>query len=576
MMIGPRERILTAFGRPPGGVATTSNVSRPRSWAVNRVGGASSELDARFYRSIRFKLTAWYASVLILVLVASGLVLQTLLARALDRDVEARLLAAQTEIGEQIEVVPAQVGVPGQSPRTKWKPQGPNFDAMLLSGLWVSIYDPETNGFDETAGALSEVPADLNEAIREQDLLAITSDRFATVDIGGVQTRVLAQPIKSPEEDGEETVVGIVLIGDSIGSHDRIMDVTNQVLQLAGIIGIALATWGGWLLAGRAFSPVERLTRTADAIGSSDTNVSLSRRLEVPPTGDELSRLAMTFNAMLDRIEKAFTAQRRFVSDASHELRTPLTSIRGNVDVLQRQLRSGRPVDPVDMSDALGDVQRESARMGRLIEDLLVLARNDVAGLGYLLKPEPVSLDVIANEAYKTASALVRGQDLSLRARDEVMIHGDGDRLIQVMLILIDNALRHTAAGGSVELRVGRAVDARQNVTCALIEVEDTGGGISIDHLPHLFERFYRIESARSRPSGGTGLGLSIALAIVRGHHGWIDVESAPNQGTTFSVWLPLIEYVSDASGLAGAIPGTAASLPAGEAPASRERIASD
>jgi len=183
--------------------------------------------------------------------------------------------------------------------------------------------------------------------------------------------------------------------------------------------------------------------------------------------------------------------------------------------------------------------------MGRLIEDLLVLARNDAAALGYLLKPEPVSLDVIANEAFRTASALVKGQRLTLTTRDEVMVHGDGDRLVQVMLILIDNALRHTPAGGSVELRVGRAVDEREDIPCALIEVEDTGQGISVDHLPHLFQRFYRIETARSRPSGGTGLGLSIALAIVRGHHGWIDVETAPDRGTTFSVWLPLIEFTS-------------------------------
>jgi signal transduction histidine kinase len=542
-MVGLRERILP--GRGPSvtaGTAARDAAAEARA-SANHFQAQSDVLNARFYQSIRFKLTAWYASVLILVLIASGLALQMLLERALDADVEQRLLLAKEEIVDQTELIPGQVGVqPGEQTRHIWDAR-PNFDSMLLSGLWVSIYDPQTDDFDDTAGALREVPSDLDAALRDQGLLNLSSYRFATVEVGDSKTRVLAHPLFTPTDAGENTPIAVILIGDSLGSQDRIMHLINQVLQIAGALGIALAAWGGWILAGRALSPVERLTRTADAIASSDGNVSLSRRLDVPLTGDELSRLAMTFNAMLDRIEAAFTVQRRFVSDASHELRTPLTSIRGNVEVLQRQLRSGRPIDPEDLAEALGDVQRESARMGRLIEDLLVLARNDVAGLGYLLKPEPVSLDVIANEAYKTASALVKGQRLSLQTRDEVMVHGDGDRLVQVMLILIDNALRHTPAGGSVELRVGRAVDERENIPCALIEVEDTGQGISIEHLPHLFQRFYRIESARSRPAGGTGLGLSIALAIVRGHHGWIDVESAPDRGTTFSVWLPLIEY---------------------------------
>lgn len=546
-MIGLRERLLPGNGRNHTTDVASRRHGRTKSRVVQeRFRAQGNDLDARFYRSIRFKLTAWYASILILILVASGLALQMLLARALDDDVEQRLRAARDEILEQTDVVPSQVGVaPGNQTREIFDADPPDLDSILLSGLWVSIYDSELADYEETAGALSEVPPKLNAAIRNEGLLDIGTNQFTSLDIDGTRNRVLAQRILVSTDTGDVSTGKVILIGESLGSQDRIMSLIDQVLQIAGAIGIALAAWGGWLLAGRALSPVERLTRTADAIGSSDGRVSLSRRLDVPRTGDELSRLATTFNAMLDRIEAAFMVQRRFVSDASHELRTPLTSIRGNVDVLQRQLRSGRTIAPGDMAEALGDVQRESARMGRLIDDLLVLARNDAAGLGYLLKPEPVSLDVIANEAYKTASALVNGQRLSLQARDAVMVHGDGDRLVQVMLILIDNALRHTPAGGSVELRVGRATDERENLPCALIEVQDSGQGISIDHVPHLFQRFYRIESARSRPSGGTGLGLAIALAIVRGHHGWIDVETATGQGTTFSVWLPLIEYIS-------------------------------
>lgn len=562
-MIGLRERILPERGRNDPAKAAPRQPMRVDSRAdEERFRAQSSDLDARFYHSIRFKLTAWYASILILVLVASGLALQILLTRALDADVDQRLLLAENEIVSQTNIFMGQEGTRrgSEPPREELLAFTPKLTNLQLSGLWVGVYIPETGEFQEAVGALSQVPLDLNAAIRQQNLLDVRSTQFGTVVVDDSKTRVLAHPFIDPA-DG--TIVKIVLIGESLGSQGRIMTQIDQVLQIAGAIGIAMAAWGGWLLAGRVLSPVERLTRTAVAIGSSDGRVSLSRRLEVPQTGDELSRLATTFNTMLDRIEAAFMVQRRFVSDASHELRTPLTSIRGNVDVLQRQLKSGRAIAPGEMAEALGDVQRESARMGRLIDDLLVLARNDAAGLGYLVKPEPVSLDVVAREAYRTATALVEGQRLSLQTRDEVMVHGDGDRLVQVMLILIDNALRHTPAGGSVELRVGRATDERENVPCALIEVEDSGQGISIDHVPHLFQRFYRIETARSRPSGGTGLGLAIALAIVRGHHGWIDVETAPGQGTTFSVWLPLIEYISANPDPAGSLAARPA-LPSG------------
>lgn len=564
-MIGLRERLLPGHGRnDTAAMASRQPMQRDSRSDEERFLAQSNDLDARFYHSIRFKLTAWYASILILVLMASGLALQILLARALDGDVEKRLLAARDDIIAQTDPVTSQVGAQrGGQTRVIFDADPPELGSILLSGLWVSIYDSELADYEETAGALGEVPPELNTAIRNEGLLDITTNTFTSLDIDGTTNRVLAQRIYVTTDAGTVSTGKVILIGESLGSRDRITSLINQVLQIAGAIGIALAAWGGWILAGRVLSPVERLTRTADAIGSSDGRVSLSRRLEVPQTGDELSRLAMTFNAMLDRIEAAFMVQRRFVSDASHELRTPLTSIRGNVDVLQRQLKSERALAPGELAEALGDVQRESARMGRLIDDLLVLARNDAAGLGYLLKPEPVSLDVIANEGYRTASALVNGQRLSLQTRDEVMVHGDGDRLVQVMLILIDNALRHTPQGDSVVLRVGRATDERENLPCALIEVEDSGQGISIDHVPHLFQRFYRIESARSRPSGGTGLGLAIALAIVRGHHGWIDVETAPGQGTTFSVWLPLIEYISADSDPAGSSPARPA-LPSG------------
>ena len=202
------------------------------------------------------------------------------------------------------------------------------------------------------------------------------------------------------------------------------MPLFNQLLRTAGAGGVLLATWGGWLLAGRALSPVNKITSTADAIArQGDAQESLSTRLEVNESGDELARLAITFNAMLERIERAFRAQRRFVADASHELRTPLTAIRGNVDVLLRHASSGRELEPDDLQESLGDMKRESARMARLIDDLCCWREQTPKGSATWSGGAGLA-EVIAREAFRTAESLATGQ----RLPDDppaLMIYGD-------------------------------------------------------------------------------------------------------------------------------------------------------
>lgn len=516
----------------------------------------ADHFGAPFYRSIRFRLTAWYALILIVVIVTFGLVMRTLVIRALDDDVDGRLLAASREVAaivdRSIEQRGGQLDASGNIDfRQTFKINVGELDSMLLSGLWIGIFDSNSNTVQiPSASALIVVPKDLTAALDESQVLKAREDTYRTIEVSGTRTRVYVHLVTMPNAEGNRETIGAVLVGEPLGARGVIIELVNNVLLIASIAGIALAGWGGWLLAGRALAPVERITRTADGIANSQGVVSLSRRLDVPNTGDELSRLALTFNAMLDRIEAAFNAQRRFVSDASHELRTPLTSVRGNVDVLLRQHKSGRPGDPDDVAEALGDVQRESARMGRLIEDLLTLARTDISGVGYILKPGVVSLDVLAAEAFKTASSLPHEQTMTLSANEPVTMDGDGDRLVQVMIILLDNARRYTPPEGTIELRVTRAIDEQEGVACARIAVRDTGPGIPAEHLPHLFDRFYRADHSRARAGGGTGLGLSIALAIVRGHGGWIDVETGDGEGTTFSVWLPLVAEAGDADGI--------------------------
>ena len=311
------------------------------------------------------------------------------------------------------------------------------------------------------------------------------------------------------------------------------------MLIVLSLAGLALAIVGGWLLAGRALRPVDRVTATAAAIAAGDGSAaSLATRLTVPASRDEIARLAATFNAMLDRLEASFRAQQRFVADASHELRTPLTAIRGNVEVLARQIAalgsapSGTPRDG-DFQAALDDIQRESARMGRLLDELLFLAREDATVIANY-RIGSVRLDEVARDAGRTAAALATGQAVDVIAPAPVTVEGDADRLHQLILILLDNGLRHTAPGGRVTVAVTPLAAGSVRLT-----VDDDGEGIAPEHLPHLFDRFYRADGARGRDTGGTGLGLAIARAIARAHGGEIAVDSRPGDGSHFSIDLP-------------------------------------
>lgn len=501
------------------------------------------QFDAPFWKSIRFRLTAWYAAVLVIIIVALAVSLHLLLVRALRTDAESRLGNAVLELKSNINVTEMTGPQDSTCGIQNYRITSDGVDSIQLSGVWFRVYDNcQRLASVDGAGISSTIPVDLATALESGDVFQVESNTLRSIKVDGVDFLVLIAPFQAEPSPGiTGPTAGWFVVGEPIGARDNIIGLIDQVLRLFGVLGVALAVWGGWLMAGRALAPVDRITESAGSIGSQDGSVSLSQRLAVPDTGDELSRLALTFNDMLDRIEEAFNVQRRFVGDASHELRTPLTSVRGHVDVLLRQLNSNRAtIGKEDIVEELQVVQVESARMSRLIEDMLVLARTDSANQGDLLKMQEASLEVLAQEAFRTVSHLATGQELRLTIEEPVTLQGDGDRLVQVMIILMDNAIRHTPAGAEIELRVGRDIDPVEGEWCATIRVSDAGAGIGGEHVPHLFERFYRAENARSRASGGTGLGLSIALAIVRGHRGWIDVDTAPGQGTVFTVWLPL------------------------------------
>jgi two-component system OmpR family sensor kinase len=324
------------------------------------------------------------------------------------------------------------------------------------------------------------------------------------------------------------TVFGVVQVGESLAPlGSTLRSVVLEMLLIAPFV-LLLGTIGSYWLATHAFAPINRLTRTARRIEAGD----LHERVPVPRSKDEVQSLALTFNEMIERLDKAFKRQRRFVADASHELRTPVAAIRSLTDVV---LARSTPVDPEEYKAILRDVNSEAERLGHLISDLLALARTDENP--ELLEREPVRLDLLAADVAATMEPLATERDITLEvvAHGTATVLGDEVRLIQVIMNLIDNAITYTNAGGNVKLEV----EVHDNN--AYLTVRDTGIGIAAEHLEHIFERFYRVDPARSRAAGGTGLGLAIVEQIVHAHGGKIAVESKPGQGTTFTVALPLL-----------------------------------
>ncbi len=309
-----------------------------------------------------------------------------------------------------------------------------------------------------------------------------------------------------------------------LGQLDASIQAFRLTLPILGLSGLFVALLGSWAIAGRALRPIANMISTAQTITLSH---DLSRRIESPANHDELDRLATTFNEMLASLEIAYQTQQRFVADASHELRAPLTAIQGNVELLRRQ----RSMSDADREEALAELERESARLSRLVADLLMLARADA---GIALKRCPLDLDAIVLDAFREARHLSRGQILKLDPFEPARVEGDEDRLKQLLLILLDNALKYTPTTGTVTLglrRCGMDVE---------VLVRDTGIGIPPEDLPHVFERFYRADPARNRDLGGTGLGLPIARWIAEQHEGEVRLESQPGEGTKAMVRMPL------------------------------------
>ena len=304
------------------------------------------------------------------------------------------------------------------------------------------------------------------------------------------------------------------------------------------LVGLVPATGAAWLVTRRALAPLSRIAQRASRVTAGD----LSVRMGTVRSHDEIADVAIAIDAMLDRLEGAFAAQRRFVHDASHELRTPLTIARGH---LETALVPGR--EPAELDAAVRVAIAELDRMGRLVESLLRLART---GADDPPAREPVDVGELADRVVER-SRVLGDRAWSVDAAPGAVVEGDAGAIEQVLLNLVSNAVRHTAAGQAIEVRIDAAAG---SVT---VEVADSGEGIDPALLPTLFDRFTRADAARGRDTGGAGLGLAICRAIVEAHGGTIAAASAPGRGATFTVELPRM-----------AVPGRAPSMRAVSPPA--------
>lgn len=473
--------------------------------------------------AIRWRLTVWYTVVVALTLTVFSLGIYWYLGNSLMRDVDALSEERAVQVEERIaqwmrEEQATAAGLLDPVQTEQLRRQGvlvASFDPFQTPGVGVRVWDTYGHLLDASEGW-----ADTTRLVDYQPII------FALH--GRTHRYVL------PTEDGpfysyshpaffvNGRPAAVVQIMTSLQGYHSAIDRLARLLASGTVLVTALAFFTGAALARQALKSIDTINRTARQIsGAGD----LVRRVPNQGPADEIGRLIDTVNDMLDRIQALFDNQRRFLADVSHELRTPLTTIRGEVDLMKR---TGRLDE-----EGLAAIHAESERMARLVDDLLLLERADQAAAEMQL--QPVDLDTLLLEVFHQARRLAGSERaVTLGHEDAATVMGDRDRLKQLMLNLVQNALSHTPAGTRVTLSLYRDSDH------ARVVVADDGPGIPAADLGHVFDRFYRADKARSRSRGGSGLGLAIVQWIVKAHGGDVAVASEAGRGATFTVRLPL------------------------------------
>lgn len=460
------------------------------------------------FRTLRVRFALWVASLLLLALTAFGIFVYFSLAQGLAASIDdsLRLSASQAIAAVNVEN--------GDLNFSDSIPGGSTASALLERGLTIRILDPSGQVI-QAFGPYRTLPVtaeSLAAARNQQSVFATLTDPIEQELI-----RFYTTPIVEIDQ-----VVGVIQVAQSLDSVQETLDRLLTALFIGGPLLVIVAAFGGYFLAARALAPIDHITRTARRIAGSVEH--LSARLNLPASDDEVGRLATTFDAMLAQLEDSFKRERRFTADASHELRTPLAAMQAILSVVREARRA-----PEDYEQALADLSEEADRLRALTEDLLHLARGDTQQVP---AHETVNLSTLLMDVTDSLRPLAEAKMLTLACNipDGLSLFGDTDGLIRLFVNLIDNAIKYTPAGTIT-------LSAQADPDRLRVIVADTGIGLSPEHLPYLFDRFYRVDASRTRR--GAGLGLAIALDIARAHGGTIEARSVVSAGSSFTVLLP-------------------------------------
>lgn len=549
-----------------GGVATTASTSGADAaglWPAMRRALAPARRVARWSprasdgvgpwwtRSLRVRLVLWQGALIALVLGVFGLVVYALTANSLQEG-NAAAIRAEARIAN----VDLERSLLRQPPYWPDQLALPVVDTYHDPGVGVLVVDRAgKQHYQSESGPTPNLP--LPNAVLES--VRAGQVRWYTAAVSGDHVQSEALPIYAPgAQHTPDNIIGVLVTAKTLHDTETALGVLRALLVLAGLGALGGALIGGWIVATGLLHPLLDVAATARTIARSAASgtriVGLSQRVRQPRGHDELAYLVRAFNTMLTALEGALATQRRFTADASHELRAPLTTIQGNLGLL---LNRGEELPPQEQRAMLTDAHAESLRLGLLVNDLLALARADVASdvvsepatattthapgerPAQLVDLDRIVLDLVRRfRGRRPAEPLA--PKLEIAHIEPVRLRGDEDGLRRLALILLDNAMKYTPAD---KKSGGRGRDAVVSVSLrrqdgqAILRVRDTGIGIDAGDLPHVFEPFYRADRARGRQ--GTGLGLSIARSLADQHGGAITVESTPGLGSTFTVTLP-------------------------------------
>lgn len=465
--------------------------------------------------TLRTRLTFLYASLLAIVILMFSAATSMILNWTLRNQVDDTLTEAIDDV-HNFAVVSLVPLTANSSPQPE-EGTPPQINNLSQPGLFVQIwlYDTQTSLPQHFWSSQSLRMTGRTEAL-DPDALYLNYEVRRDIMVDNNHMRVATRPLVINNQ-----LYGYIQAASSLRTVDAAIDRLLKIMLIGGTIALLTSLLVGDFMTRRALRPVDIIAQTAQQITAAD---DLSRRIPYDGPPDELGQLTRTFNDTLERLERLFNAQRRFVADVSHEMRTPLTTIQGNIELMRRFGYD---------EEAMEAIESESKRMSRLVGDLLLLAKADAGRLS--LEKSKVDLDTLVLEVYNQAHLLGDDVTIELGNIDQAQILGDADRLKQLLLNLVSNAIKYTPAQGRVTVSMSR------DDNWVYVYVSDTGIGIPADDLPHIFDRFYRVDKARSRAQGGTGLGLSIARWIADAHGGQIMVDSTLGEGSTFTIRLPLL-----------------------------------